>query len=80
MTISPFEFRTVPAVEVAWGGAQSLGARVSARFSTRNALVVTDSGLRKAGLIEPVADSLKASGLAVTIFDEVVADPPEHVV
>lgn len=80
MTINPFEFRTVPAMEVAWGGAQRLGEIVKARFTAQNVLLVTDAGLVKAGLIAPIAENLKASGFGVTIFDKVVADPPEHVV
>ncbi len=46
----------------------------------RKALLITDSGLVKAGLIQPIADTLSSSGFSVEIFDKVVADPPEHVV
>ncbi|MBD8891270.1 iron-containing alcohol dehydrogenase [Roseibium litorale] len=80
MTMRPFEFRTVPAMEVAWGGAQRLGEILKARFEASNVLLVTDAGLVKAGLIAPVAENMKAAGLTVTLFDKVVADPPEHVV
>ncbi|WP_408011979.1 iron-containing alcohol dehydrogenase [Roseibium suaedae] len=78
--MNPFEFRTVPAMEVAWGGAQRLGEILKARFAAENVLLVTDAGLVKAGLIAPIAQNMKAAGLTVTIFDKVVADPPEHVV
>lgn len=80
MTMTPFEFRTVPAMEVAWGGAQRLGEILKARFPATNVLLVTDAGLVKAGLIAPIAENMKAAGLKVTLFDKVVADPPEHVV
>lgn len=80
MTINPFEFRTVPSMQVAWGGAQRLGEILSGRFQARKALLITDAGLIKAGLIKPIADALAASGFNVTIFDKVVADPPEHIV
>lgn len=80
MTINPFEFRTVPAIEMKWGGAQELGAIVAGRFAARNALLVTDSGLIKAGLIAPIEASLEKAGFKVTTFDKVVADPPEHIV
>lgn len=80
MTINPFEFRTVPSMQVAWGGAQRLGEILSGRFQARKALLITDAGLIKAGLIQPIADALAASGFNVTIFDKVVADPPEHIV
>ncbi|ROR09799.1 iron-containing alcohol dehydrogenase [Erwinia sp. JUb26] len=80
MTINPFEFRTVPSIEVKWGGAQELGTIVAARFKARNALLVTDAGLIKAGLIAPIEASLKGAGFTVTLFDQVVADPPEQIV
>lgn len=80
MTMNAFEFRTVPSMEVAWGGAKRLGEILTPRFAARNALLVTDAGLVKAGLIGPIVESLKAGGLKVSVFDKVVADPPEHVV
>ena len=38
-----------------------------------------DRFLHENGLLGPALDSLKAEGFAVTVFDSVVADPPEHV-
>lgn len=78
-TYKPFEFRTVPAIQVEWSGARRLGEHLAERFSARNAFVVTDAGLVKAGLIGPVRDGLEASGFRVSLFDAVVADPPERV-
>ncbi len=80
MPIDPFEFRTVPSIQVAWGGARRLGELLAGRFQARKAMLVTDAGLVKAGLIAPIADALVASGFAVQVFDRVVADPPEHVI
>ncbi|MBB4000272.1 iron-containing alcohol dehydrogenase [Aureimonas pseudogalii] len=79
MTIESFEFRTVPAIQVEWSGAQRLGQRLAERFAARRLLLVTDAGLVKAGLIAPITADLKASGFTVTVFDAVVADPPEAV-
>lgn len=80
MTFNSFEFTTVPSLRVEWGGAQHLGETLAARFLQRKALLITDGGLVKAGLIEPIAESLKQSGFSVIVFDKVVADPPEHIV
>lgn len=79
MTINPFEFRTVPSMEMAWGGAKRIGEIIAARFAARKVLLVTDAGLVKAGMIAPIAASLEAAGFSVAIFDKVVADPPESV-
>lgn len=75
-----FEFRTVPSMQIEWGGAQRLGENLGARFAARKIMLVTDAGLVKAGLIAPVVTALKQGGFSVEIFDKVVADPPEHIV
>ncbi|EMD1656459.1 iron-containing alcohol dehydrogenase [Pluralibacter gergoviae] len=80
MSMNPFEFRTVASIAVQWGGARALGESLAARFSARSALLITDKGLVSAGLIAPVLASLEGSGFRVTVFDSVVADPPEQIV
>ncbi|WP_334174555.1 iron-containing alcohol dehydrogenase [Pseudoxanthobacter sp.] len=77
---NPFEFRTVPCIQVEFGGARRLGENLAARFPARNALLVTDAGLVKAGIAGPAIESLKAAGFSVTVYDAIVADPPESVV
>jgi len=78
--IQPFEFTTVPSILVEWAGAKRLGEILSARFSPRRALLVSDAGLVKAGLIKPVVDNLHQHGFTVSLFDEVQADPSEAIV
>ena len=46
----------------------------------RRALIVTDSGLVKAGHVEPVMATLRESGVAASVFDEVQENPNEDVV
>ncbi|MQW90031.1 iron-containing alcohol dehydrogenase [Sinorhizobium saheli] len=75
-----FEFQTVPAMKIAWGGSKRLGNVIAARFKPRNALFITDAGLVKAGLVAPIISNLVGAGFAVTVFDKVIADPPENVV
>ncbi|WP_419759170.1 iron-containing alcohol dehydrogenase [Acidisoma sp.] len=77
--LGAFEFRTVPAIAVEWSGAQRLGDILAPRFPARRAFLVTDAGVRRAGLLDAVLASLAAHGFSVTIFDGVVADPPEAV-
>lgn len=80
MSADVFEFRTVPSILVEWSGARRLGDILTPRFTGRRVLLVTDGGVRRAGLLDPVLAGLEAAGFAVTIFDGVVADPPEAVV
>lgn len=77
--MSTFDFQTVPSIQMEWSGAAHLGERLAARFPARRLLLVTDAGLVKAGLIKPILANLQAGGFTVTIFDAVVADPPESV-
>jgi alcohol dehydrogenase class IV len=79
-TMNAFEFRTVPSMQVAWGGAQRLGEILGSRFPQRKAMLITDAGLIKAGVIAPIVTALTDGGFHVAIFDKVVADPPEHIV
>jgi alcohol dehydrogenase class IV len=78
--MNAFEFRTVPSMQVAWGGAQRLGEILGSRFAQRKAMLITDAGLIKAGVIAPIVTALTDGGFHVEIFDKVVADPPEHIV
>jgi alcohol dehydrogenase class IV len=79
MTVA-FEFRTVPAIAVEWSGAKRLGEILAARFAARRVMMVTDRGVRGAGLLDPVLASLGVAGFEVRVFDGVVADPPEAIV
>jgi alcohol dehydrogenase class IV len=77
--MSKFDFTTVPSIIVEWSGARRLGEILGARFPARRAMVVTDTGVRRAGLLDPVLAGLQSAGFEITVFDQVVADPPEAV-
>jgi alcohol dehydrogenase len=76
-----FEFRTVPSLLVEFGAACRLGRVLRERFPTlERVCVVTDGFLHGSGLLEHALRDLAAQGWQVTVIDDVVADPPEHVV
>lgn len=70
----PFTFNTTPSVVFEAGAARRLGALVGPWLGAR-VLFVTDPGLRALGLCDPALASLEAAGVAVTVFDQVEADP-----
>jgi len=74
-----FTFNTVSSVIFAPGAVTRLGEIAAARLGQR-VLMVTDAGLVRAGLVEPVLDACRQAGVAVDVFDGVVADPPEAIV
>ncbi len=79
--IAAFNFSTIPQLVSEAGAARQLGQHVSSRFPhARRALVVTDPGFLRTGLVDAPVASLRQHKLEVDIFSDVVADPPEDVV
>lgn len=72
--MNPFVFSTTSQIVFKPGAAAAIGEIVKARLGTR-VMFVTDPGLRKLGLCDPALASLAASGVEVTLFDGVEADP-----
>ncbi len=77
--MTPFTFATTPLIQFGSGKAAGLGPIARARLGER-VLLVTDQGLLSSGLLAPALASLEGAGVAVALFAEVVADPPEALV
>ncbi len=76
-----FTFSTVPHLVSEAGAASRLGDLVATQFPhVRHALIVTDRGFLGTGLVHEPINSLEKAGLTVTVYADVVADPPEQVV
>ena len=71
-----FIFNTTKSI-VAEAGASARMADIAGRLLGNRVLVVTDKGVRGLGLTDAAIASLEAAGIAVAIFDDVAADPPE---
>jgi alcohol dehydrogenase class IV len=81
ITIPAFSFSTVSSIVSEPGASLRLGQLVAERFpGVRRVLVVTDPGFLRTGLVEPPRAGLERQGMQVSIYSEVVADPPEAVV
>jgi len=79
--IPAFSFSTVPHIVSELGAARNLGELLRPRFpSASRALIVTDAGFLKTGLVELPVQSLRAAGFHVKIFSDVIADPPEQII
>ncbi|ASS58070.1 iron-containing alcohol dehydrogenase [Rhizobium leguminosarum] len=72
--MNPFIFNTTPQIVFRTGAAAGIGDIVKKKLGER-ILFVTDAGLRGLGLCDPALASLAASGIEVTVFDSVEADP-----
>lgn len=76
-----FGFRTVPHIICEPGAAKQLGLHIRLRFpDVRRALLVTDPGFLKTGLVDAPVESLQAAEISTRIYSEVRADPPESVI
>lgn len=79
--MNPCRFQTVPIVMAEFGAARRLGELLRGQFpALRRLCLVTDGFLHKSGLLAPALADLARHGWQVAIIDDVVADPPEHVV
>ena len=77
--MSQFSFETAPRILCEQGGADRLG-ELAIGLGMSHVFLVTDAGLVKAGMIAGALASLADAKVQVTVFSEVQADPPEHVV
>jgi 4-hydroxybutyrate dehydrogenase len=58
-------------------GAAARVGEEAARLGATRALLVTDKGVVKAGLVQPVVDALAAKGISAAVFDGVLGNPVE---
>ena len=77
--MSDFLFSTVSDVLSGPGTSGQLGD-MAAGMGIQRALVVTDPGIIKFGLLDAAVANLKANNISLNIYADVVADPPESVV
>lgn len=79
--MNPFNFSTVPHLISAPGAAAQLGQHVRSHFpSARRAMIVTDPGFLRTGLVDAPKHDLEQQNLLALVYSDVVADPPEQVV
>lgn len=74
--MSQFSFETAPRIICEQGGADRLG-EIARGLAISRLFLVTDAGLIKARLIDGALVSLAAADVQVTVFSDVLADPPE---
>jgi len=72
-------FSTTPRTVMGPGAIKTIGDEVKKRGISK-VLIITDEGVKGAGLTEPVEASLKKAGVAYGIFDGVEPDPRYEIV
>ena len=77
--MSDFMFETTPRVICEFDGALKLGALCN-ELGAKRAVLITDPGLQKVGLIDAPFDALKQAGIETLLWTRVEADPPESTI
>ena len=78
--MNPFTFTTCNSIFCESGASRNLSEKCSS-LNMSSVLIVTDQGLIDFGLIKPIIEGIEQnSDIKVSIFSDIQADPPEHVV
>jgi alcohol dehydrogenase class IV len=77
--MKPFIFSTTKSIISEIGAIKQI-VDICARLDISKPLIITDKGIVDIGLIEPLDTAFKKAGKEYYCFDQVVADPPEHIV
>ncbi|MBB4864357.1 alcohol dehydrogenase [Pseudomonas nitritireducens] len=77
--MQPFSFATTAQILCESGSAARLGELCRERGAQR-VLIVTDPGITRLNMLDGVLPGFAAVGVAVEVFDQVLADPPESIV
>ena len=74
-----FTFQAPPNILFEAGASRKL-AEIVAGYGVTRVLLVTDKGVRNAGLTKHAEKDLIDGGCELTVFEDVEADPPSHVI
>ncbi|MHB2209123.1 iron-containing alcohol dehydrogenase [Methylobacterium sp. CM6257] len=77
--MNPFTFQTTPNVLFEAGASKKLPEIVGS-FGAKRVLLVTDKGVRGAGLTKAAETALAGAGITIDVYEDVVADPPSTVI
>ena len=77
--MTDFIFNTTQSIISAPGALSQLGEQCRIRQLSR-VLIVSDPTITQLGLLNKALESLQAAAISWVIYDQVIADPPEHIV
>ncbi|MBD9415437.1 iron-containing alcohol dehydrogenase [Pseudomonas sp. PDM16] len=77
--MQPFSFATTAQILCESGSSVRLASLCQERGAQR-VMLVTDPGITRFGLLDGVLPGFAQAGVAVEVFDQVIADPPEAIV
>lgn len=79
--MTDFIFQTVADILIEKGASKRLGEITTQKLGEkRSCFIVTDKGIKAAGLLKPMQASLMHAGHKVVVFDDISQDPSEEIV
>jgi len=75
--LKPFSFELPTRIEYGIGIIEKLKEELE-KFQAKKVVIITDSGIMKAGLVNRVTSILDTSGIEYRIYDEVEANPKDY--
>jgi alcohol dehydrogenase len=79
MLLQSFEFSTTHRIINEIGGSKLIHEYCH-QLNITKLLIVTDKGIVEHGILNALTNSLTKANIGFSIFDNVIADPPEHIV
>src|SRR5882757_476290 len=77
--MTPFTFQSPSNILFEAGASRKIADLVQ-QYGASRVMLVTDKGVRAAGLTRDAEAAITAAGISLTVFEDVVADPPSHVI
>jgi alcohol dehydrogenase class IV len=77
--MTPFTFQAPSNILFETGASRKIAELVKS-YGARHALMITDKGVRSAGLTQATEAALTEASIGLTVFEDVIADPPSHVI
>ncbi|MFT6988419.1 MAG: alcohol dehydrogenase [Paraglaciecola sp.] len=77
--MKPFIFSTTKSIISEIGAVKRI-TEICSTLDISKPLIITDQGIVDIGLMQPLESAFKQAGKEYFCFDQVVADPPEHIV
>lgn len=75
--MSKLDYSTTPFMDFGAGSIKKAGSLCFEKLAAKNLLIVTDPGIRKAGLLATLEKSLSSAGQKFEVFDNISSDPLE---
>lgn len=76
--MNSFDKPRIPHVTFGEGTSKQAGEKIAA-WGCKKIFVITDKGVKAAGLVDPILASLQSAGLEYEVYDDTLPEPPDYI-